>query len=35
MLILEYIKQFEKSKQEEHDQLKRPKIGFKSPKQED
>jgi hypothetical protein len=35
MLIFEYIKQLERSKQEEFDQHKRPKIGFKSPKQED
>ena len=34
MLILEYIKQFERSKQEELEQRNRPKIGFKSPKQE-
>jgi hypothetical protein len=32
MLILEYIKLFEKSKQEEIDQQNRPKIGFKSPR---
>jgi hypothetical protein len=35
MLLFEYIKQLEKSKQEELDQLNRPKIGFKQPKQED
>jgi hypothetical protein len=35
MLIFEYIKQLEKSRQEEFDQHKRSKIGFKSPKQED
>ena len=34
MLLLEYIKQFEKSKIEELEQRNRPKIGFKSPKQE-
>ena len=30
MLLSEYIKQFEKLKQEEHDQKNRPRIGFKS-----
>jgi hypothetical protein len=30
MLLFEYIKQFEKLKQEELDQKKRPRIGFKS-----
>jgi hypothetical protein len=34
MLIFEYLKQLEKSKQEELEQRNRPKIGFKSPKQE-
>jgi hypothetical protein len=34
MLLFEYIKQFEKSKQEELEQKNRPKIGFKPPKQE-
>lgn len=34
MLIFEYLKQLEKSKQEELEQKNRPKIGFKSPKQE-
>ena len=34
MLLLEYIKQFEKSKIEELEQKNRPKIGFKPPKQE-
>jgi hypothetical protein len=33
MLIFEYLKQLEKSKQEELEQRNRPKIGFKSPKQ--
>ncbi len=32
MLILEYIKQFEKAKQQELEQKNRPKIGFKKPK---
>jgi hypothetical protein len=35
MLIFEYLKQLEKTKQEELDQHNRPKIGFKAPKQED
>ena len=34
MVIFEYLKQLEKSKQEELEQKKRPKIGFKPPKQE-
>ena len=34
MLIFEYLKQLEKSKQEELEQRNRPKIGFKSTKQE-
>ncbi len=29
MLIFEYLKQFEKAKQQELDQINRPKIGFK------
>jgi chromosome condensin MukBEF ATPase and DNA-binding subunit MukB len=33
MLIMEYIKQFEKAKREELEQKNRPKIGFKSPKE--
>jgi hypothetical protein len=33
MLILEYIKQFEKVKQQELEQKNRPKIGFKPPKE--
>lgn len=32
MLIMEYIKQFEKSKQQEAEQQKRPRIGFKTNK---
>jgi hypothetical protein len=31
LLVFEYLKQQERSKQEEFDQLNRPKIGFKSP----
>jgi phage regulator Rha-like protein len=34
ILLFEYIKQFEKLKQEEHDQKNRPRIGFKSTGQE-
>jgi phage regulator Rha-like protein len=33
MLLFEYIKQFEKLKQEELDQKKRPRIGFKPSKE--
>lgn len=33
MLILEYIKQFEKAKQQEFEHKNRPKIGFKPPKE--
>ena len=33
MLILEYIKQFEKTKQQELEHKNRPKIGFKPPKE--
>jgi hypothetical protein len=33
MLIFEYLKQFEKGKQEELEQKNRPKIGFKLPKE--
>jgi hypothetical protein len=35
MLIFEYIKQLERSKQEEFDQHNRPKIGFKPPQPEE
>ncbi len=34
LLVFEYLKQFEKSKQQELEQKQRPKIGFKPPKQE-
>lgn len=33
MIIFEYLKQFEKTKQEELEQKSRPKIGFKPPKE--
>jgi len=35
LLIFEYLKQFEKSKQEEFQQCNRPKIGFKPPQKEE